>query len=302
MARDTPLTVAVSGAGGFIGSALVASLERAGHRVLRLVRRAPRSPEELAWNPAGGTFDASRLREADAVVHLAAESLWGGPWTTNRKRKILESRVKGTSLLAETLAGLNGPEILISISATGIYGERGDAVLTEADPPGAGFLAEVVQAWEAASAPARHAGIRVIHPRLGVVLHPAGGMLRVLSIPFRLGLGARLGNGRQWLSWITLRDAIGAIRFLLDHPSASGPFNATAPQPVTNAEFTRRFAAALHRPAFLALPRPVLELILGELARELVFTSTRAVPARLTELGYAFQDSDLQAAFKALNT
>jgi hypothetical protein len=289
--------VAVSGASGFIGSALVAALRRNGANLLRLVRREARAPDEIAWDPATGRIDASRLEGVTEVVHLAGENIAGGRWTEARKRRILESRVRGTTQLAEALAGLQRPPtVWVSASAIGFYGDRGDAVLTETEPPGTGFLTEVVGAWERAADPARRAGIRVVHPRFGVMLHPSGGMLKPVLLPFRLGLGARLGAGRQWMSWVSLRDGIGIIRFLLEQREAHGPLNATSPAPVTNAEFTSALARALHRPAWMVIPRFLLELVLGDLARETLLESTRAVPSRLTALGYRFQDPELQPA------
>jgi uncharacterized protein (TIGR01777 family) len=199
--------------------------------------------------------------------------------------------------VAGALGGLTRrSRVLISASAVGIYGDRGEAALTEADPPGSGFLAEVAQAWEAAAEPARRAGIRVVHPRFGVIVDPAGGMLRTALLPFQLGLGARLGSGRQWMSWVTLRDVIAVIRLLLGRDDLVGPVNVTAPVPVTNRQFTASLAEALHRPAFLCLPAPILKLFLGDLARDARLASTRAVPGRLLEAGYSFRDSDLKRA------
>lgn len=297
MASDPVRSVAITGASGLVGAALVRSLRQDGLTVQRLVRREARGPDEVFWDPAAGWIDAARLEGVDAIVHLAGESLAGGLWTEEYKRKIRESRVKGTGLVAGALAGLaRRSRVLISASAVGIYGDRGEATLTEADPPGSGFLAEVAQAWEAAAEPARLAGIRVVHPRFGVIVDPAGGMLRTALLPFRLGLGARLGSGQQWMSWITLRDVIAVIRLLLERNDLAGPVNVTAPVPVTNRQFTASLAEALHRPAFLFLPAPMLQLFLGDLGREAMLASTRAVPSRLLEAGYPFRDPDLKRA------
>jgi len=287
-------TVVVSGASGFLGSALVAALEADGARVLRLVRRPSTASNEIAWDPDGGQIDAARLEGADAVVHLAGETIAGARWTAERKQRIRDSRVRGTGLLARTLAGLRTrPQVLVSGSAMGIYGDRGDDELTENDSPGRGFLAEVVVAWEAAADPARAAGIRVVHPRLGMVLHPDGGALEKMLPPFRLGLGGQLGNGRQWMSWISRDDAVGVIRAAIDTGSLAGPVNAGSPQPVRNAEFTSLLGAALHRPTLMAVPAFVLPLMFGELAKEGLLASQRMIPARLQAIGYRFNDPDL---------
>lgn len=301
MASDPVRRVAITGASGLVGAALVRSLRQDGLTVQRLVRREARGPDEVFWDPATGRIDAARLEGVDAVVHLAGESLAGGLWTEEYKTKIRESRVRGTGLVAGALAGLTRPSrVLISASAVGIYGDRGEATLTEADPPGSGFLAEVAQAWEAAAEPARQAGIRVVHPRFGVIVDPAGGMLRTALLPFQLGLGARLGSGRQWMSWITLRDVIAVIRLFLERNDLAGPINVTAPVPVTNRQFTASLAEAVQRPAFLFLPAPLLKLFLGDLGREAMLASTRAVPGRLLEAGYPFRDSDLKRALVEL--
>jgi len=293
-------TIVMSGASGFLGTALRAALERDGARVVPLVRRPP-SPGEIGWNPGEGVLDPNALEGADAVIHLAGESIGGGLWTAERKRRIRESRVRGTALLAGALATLGRrPAVMLSTSAVGIYGDRGEEILTEAAPPGMGFLAEVAQAWEAAADPARSAGIRVVHPRLGVILHPSGGMLQRVLLPFRMGLGGPLGGGGHWMSWLSLDDAVATYRFLLDQGDVSGPVNATAPTPVTNAEFTRELASALGRPAFLAAPRVALELVLGDMARELLLASTRAVPARLEASGYRFVHSTLASVLATI--
>lgn len=300
MASKVTKIIAITGATGMIGSALIESLRRDGHQVVRLVRRTPVRPDESYWDPAAGTIETARLEGLDGVVHLAGENLAGGLWTEARKRRILESRVQGTSFLASTLASVSRrPGVLVSASAIGYYGDRGDTLVTDAAPKGTGFLADVVQAWEGSADPARERSIRVAHPRFGVVLDRTGGMLAKLLLPFRLGLGAQLGSGTQWLSWTTLRDVVAAIRFLLEH-DVNGAVNVTAPSPVTNREFTRSLAAALHRPALMAIPRIVLELALGDLAREALLASTRAIPGRLTDLGFRFQDQDLRPALDYL--
>ena len=294
-------SVAVTGASGFIGSAVVAAFEAEGSRVLRLVRRPSAASNEIAWDPEGVQIDSARLEGVEAVVNLAGESLAGARWTPERKRRIKESRVRGTTLLARTLANLESkPRVLVSGSAVGIYGDRGDDQIQEEDGPGTGFLAEVGQAWEASADAARQAGIRVVHPRFGMVLHPSGGALEKMLPPFRLGLGGRLGNGQQWMSWISRDDAVGVIRSAIVLDSLSGPVNAASPNPVRNAEFTSLLGAALHRPAVAAVPAFVLELMFGELAKEALLSSQRAVPARLQAAAHEFRDPDLGPLLVAL--
>jgi uncharacterized protein (TIGR01777 family) len=294
------MDVVVSGSSGLIGSALVESLADAGHRVIRLVRRETPG-DTVRWDPDAGTIDAAGLEGADAVVHLAGENIGAKRWTDEQKRRVLESRTKSTSLLAGTLAGLERkPSVLVSASAIGYYGDRGDDVLTEREPGTTTFLGEVVAAWEQAAAPASEAGIRVVHPRSGVVLSPDGGALGAALPLFRWGLGGRFGNGRQWWSWISLPDEVRALRWVLDH-DLSGPVNFTAPEPVTNADFTRALGEVLHRPAVLPIPKFGPALKLGrELAAELLYTSARVVPEKLLASGFTFQHEDIHSALRAV--
>jgi len=294
--------VAVTGASGLVGRALVAALEGDGARVRRLVRPgAPSGPATVSWDPAGGAIDAAGLEGVEAVVHLAGVGIGDRRWTDAHKRAVLDSRVRGTGLLARTLAGLaQPPKVLVSASAIGIYGDRGDEVLTEAGTTGEGFLADVCRAWEAATAPAEAAGIRVAHVRSGIVLSPQGGALRKQLPLFRIGLGGRFGRGRQWQSWISLDDEVGAIRHLLDHPVA-GPVNLTAPHPVRNAEFATTLGRVLRRPAVVPVPPFGPALLLGrELAHELLFTSQRVVPEVLAGSGYRFRHQELEPALRHL--
>ena len=292
------MKVAITGSTGLIGSALVRSLEADGHQVTRIVRGQPSGPRQVAWNPTGGAIDAAGLEGHDAAVHLAGAGLGDHRWTDDYKAKVLDSRVAGTSLLAETLASLDRPPaVLASGSAVGYYGDRGDEELTEASPPGTGFLSEVVQAWEAAAMPARQGGIRVALVRSGVVQSPQGGALKRLLLPFKLGLGGRIGSGRQWLSWVSLDDEVGAIRHVLGEESVSGPVNLTAPDPVTNAEFTRALGRVLHRPTLLPTPTPALQLLLGrELVSEMLLGGQRVLPAVLQASGYSFVHPSLEEA------
>jgi hypothetical protein len=300
------MLVAVTGASGLIGAALVERLHAEGHQVLRLTRSRPTGPDEVHWDPAAGELDPDALAKADAVVHLAAANIGEHlHWNARIKRDLLESRVEGTSLVARTMAelatrsgGNEGPRLLVCASGVHYYGDRGDAVLTEADGAGPGFLAGVVRRWEAAADPARAAGLRVVHLRTGLVQDIAGAGLPKQVLMFRFGLGGRLGSGRQWLSWISLDDIAGAYLHALTHDELEGPVNAVAPHPVTNAEFTRILARVLGRPAFLHVPAIAPKLVLGELADELLFTSLRARPARLLETGYAFELPDLEATLR----
>jgi len=295
------LHLVVSGASGLIGSALLPVLRSDGHHVRTLVRR-PARDGEISWDPIRGQLDPRQLTGVDGVIHLAGENV-GARWTRARKRRILESRVWGTRLLSETLAQLHPPpRTLVSASAIGIYGDRGDQILTEGSQPGNpihDFLASVCLQWEAAAGPARAAGIRVIHPRLGVVLSPAGGALAKMLIPFRLGLGGRVGSGSQWMSWISLVDAVHVLRHCLHHEELEGPVNVTAPEPISNAEFTRVLARVLRRPAMLAVPAAVLRLTLGEMA-EAVLGSTRVLPVRLLQSRYRFQQPNLEEALRQM--
>ncbi len=292
--------VAVSGASGMIGARLCERLASRGVDVARLVRRPARGPDEIAWEPGANTIDADALAGIDAVVHLAGENVGGGRWNEARKRRILESRERGTRLLAEALAGLaRPPRVLVSASAIGFYGDSGDPPVDEQSPAGGGFLARVVRAWEEAAAPARAAGIRVVHPRMGIVLSASGGVLGRLLLPFRLGLGGVVGGGRQPMSWIALADCLAALDHLLGASDLDGPVNLVAPEPVTNAEFTRVLARVLHRPARLPLPAVLVELALGAMGRELLLAGQRVDCARLEASGFAFRYPDLESALRA---
>ena len=289
------MDIVVSGSHGLIGSALTSWLGSRGHRIVRLVRPPQASgPDEIRWDPAEGIIDPRSLENIDAVIHLAGESIATGRWTPERKRRIRDSRVRGTGLLAGALAQLRGrPRVLICASAIGYYGNRGEEILIEESAPGSGFLADLTQQWEAAADPARRANLRVVHLRTGVVLSLAGGALpRLLSV-FRMGLGGRLGSGRQFMSWITIDDEVGAIDHVLQHTSLAGPVNLVSPQPVTNREFAETLARVLRRPAAFVVPGVMLQAALGEVSSE-VLGSLRVHPARLLASGYAFQYPDLE--------
>ena len=296
-APPTPLTVAVAGASGLIGRALCAFLSTGGHRVLRLVRRDAAGADEIAWDPAAGSIDGARLDGVDAVVNLAGANVGQGRWTAARKRELRDSRVLSTALLARTLGSCaRRPSRLLSASAVGWYGTRADVVDEDA-PHGDGFLAQLCAEWEAAADPARAAGIRVGHPRFGIVLTPAGGALQKMLTPFKLGLGATLGDGSAPLCWVALDDAIGALHFALTsgRPELDGAFNVTAPSPTTQGELAVALGHALHRPAALRVPGPLLRLLVGEMA-ESVLGSARVVPARLQAAGFRFAHPTLAGA------
>jgi len=295
--------VLVTGSHGLIGTALTARLAADGHQVTTLVRSGHPGPNQAAWDPAAGTIDAAKLEGLDAVVHLGGVGIGDHRWTDDHKRAVLTSRVQGTALLARTLAGLDSPpEVLASGSAVGFYGgEHGDEELTEAAPPGTGFLADVVTQWEAAAGPAVEAGIRVAWIRSGVVLSAAGGALKKQLLPFKMGIGGRIGTGRQWLSWISVDDEIAAITHVLGNAELREPVNVTAPNPVTNAEFTATLARVLSRPAVVPVPTPALRVLFGtEMVKEMMLGGQRVVPARLQASGFTFAYPALEAALRHL--
>ncbi len=295
------MDVLVSGATGMIGAALVPELEAAGHRVLRLSRSKPSSGDTVRWNPEAGELDPSRLEGVGAVVHLAGESIAQGRWSAEKKRRIMESRAKGTRLLAEKIAGLpEPPGVMVSASAVGYYGDRGDEILREESASGSDFLADVCREWEAAAAPARVAGIRVVHPRIGIVLSPKGGALgRTLPI-FKLGGGGPIGSGRQWWSWVAIDDVVGSFLHALNNEAVEGAVNVGSPNPLTNAGYTRVLGRVLNRPTVFTLPAPAARLMLGEVADALLLASQRMEPARLEETGYAFRHPELEGALRHL--
>ncbi len=296
------MRVGITGSSGLIGTALAGHLRSAGHEVVAVVRRSARGADELSWDPSAGTIDVDAVRRLDAVVHLAGAGIGDKRWTDEYKRVLLESRTATTSLLASTLAGLgaDGPQVLISGSAIGFYGERGDEVLDESSPAGDGFLADICVQWEAATEPAEAAGIRVAHIRTGIVLSRHGGALKKMLPLFKLGAGGRFGNGTQWMSWISIDDEIGAIEHLLTS-SVTGPVNLTAPAPVRNAEFASTLGSVLKRPSFLPVPSFGPKLLLGgELADALLFDGQRVTPRVLGDDGYTFRHPDLTAALRAV--
>ena len=298
-------TIGVTGSSGFIGSALIAALQSDGHDVVRFVRRRAATSDEAEWDPVAGTIDHDAVDRLDGVVHLAGEGIGEKRWTRAQRRKILDSRVQGTSTIASALAASarrrpGKPAVLVSGSAVGFYGLRGDEILTEASTPGTGFLADVVKHWEAATRPAEEGGVRVVHLRSGIVLGRSGALGRMLPL-FKLGVGGRLGSGRQWWSWVSLADEVGLVRHALDHDSITGPMNAVSPNPATNAEITRMLARVLHRPAVLPVPAFALRIALGKaLADEMVLGGQRVIPEVATATGYTFEHADLEGALRAL--
>ncbi|MQA93173.1 MAG: TIGR01777 family protein [Streptosporangiales bacterium] len=293
------MRIAISGATGFIGSALSRKLTATGHDVHHLVRRDPRNSAEIEWHPKSGHLDPTALTGMDAVVHLAGAGIGDRPWTAAYRRELNDSRELGTRTVATALAAMDQPpRVLVSASAVGYYGDTGDHSVDETALRGKGFLAELVEAWEAAAEPAKEAGIRVVHPRSGLVMAPTGGIAGKLRPLFRLGLGARLGNGLQWMSWISLHDEVAALIKVIEDDTLSGPVNLVAPQPVRNADFTRIFARALNRPAPLMVPAPVLRLALRDLADEALLAGQRVRPAKLRAAGFPYRHDTLAAALK----
>ena len=296
---EAAMKVAVTGSSGLIGSALVPFLTSGGHEVRRAVRRKPGGEGEVRWDPAKGEIDTTALEGVDAVVHLAGENVAGGRWTDARKARLRDSRIESTRLLAGALASLKRrPKVLVSASAVGYYGDRGAEWMTESSPPGDDFLARLAVDWEAAASPAVDAGIRVAHPRIGVVLSPAGGALGKLLLPFRLGLGGVVGPGTQYMSWVAIDDVVAGLHHALVDETLSGPFNLVAPEPVTNRAFTKILGGVLGRPTVAPVPAFALKAALGEMADATLLASTRARPDRLGSSGYRFRFPELDGALR----
>ena len=302
------MKILISGSSGLVGSAVVDNLGHQGHDLVRLVRpgtearHRPAGSElpQVVWNPQSGLLD-SRAEGADAIVHLAGASIAGHRWTDGWKRELRDSRVAATNRLVASLQRLHRPpQIFIAASAIGFYGSRGDEELTESSPAGTGFLAQITVDWETESVRAAQSGARVVLLRFGVILAKQGGALPQMALPFRLGVGGRIGSGRQWISWITLDDVVGIIRFALETNLVSGPANAVSPNPVQNAAFSSSLARVLHRPAIFPAPSFALRLALGEMADSLLLASQRVYPSKLEQLGYRFHYPDLQPALTAV--
>ena len=295
------MRIIVSGSHGLVGKALIKALETDGHEIYRLVRHAPNSEHEIEWSPDRYSIAISRIEGFDAVFHLAGESIASGRWNDEKKRKMRESRTKGTKLLADALANLSAPpKTLISASAIGYYGDRGDELLTETSPPGKGFLADVCVEWEQATQHARSKGVRVVNTRFGIILDKEGGALAKMLTPFRMGIGGRIGDGKQWMSWIALDDVIGALQFTLKNESMNSPANFVAPNPVTNTEFTKTLGSVLSRPTIFPIPEFGVRLAFGEMGDALLLSSQRVEPKSLTQTGYKFNYTHLEAALRSI--
>ncbi|MFN8546782.1 MAG: TIGR01777 family oxidoreductase [Candidatus Eisenbacteria bacterium] len=294
-----PWRILLSGASGLVGRQLIAFLTSGGHDVTTLVRRTPRNTREIRWDPMAGQLEPNALEGFDAVIHLSGEDIAGGRWTEARKRKIVESRTRSTTLLAGHLARCaRKPRVLLSASAIGYYGHRGEETLTEESPAGDGFLADTCRAWEGATAPASDAGIRVAHVRIGIVLAAAGGALRKMLPAWQLGLGGPIGSGEQVFSWIALDDLIGIFHFLLRAEGVHGPVNATAPKPETNEDFATILAEVLQRPCWARIPEQAIELLVGEMGTHLLLRGARILPSRLAQAGFQFLWPELDGALR----
>jgi uncharacterized protein (TIGR01777 family) len=295
------LRIVISGASGLIGTALKAFLMTGGHQVRVLVRHpADRSKREIQWDPAAGKIDAEALEGVDAVVHLSGESLSAGRWTDDRKKRFIGSRLKSTDLLSRTLASLKrSPRVMISASAIGIYGDRGDEILTESSAKGSGFLPDLCEQWEAAARPAVDGGIRVVHPRIGIVMSARGGALGRMLPPFKLGGGGVIGSGNQFMSWISLDDLIYVMHEAIFNSDLRGPVNAVAPNPVTNREFVKTLGGVLNRPTLLPLPAAAVNLAFGEMGKHLLLEGARVSPARLEASGFAFLHPTLEETLRS---
>lgn len=293
--------IAITGSTGLIGEALVASLEADGHTVQRVTRSPARlQGQDVLWSPDDGTIEAGKLEGVDAVVHLGAEPPATGRLTEERKRRFIDSRRVGTRLIAETVAGLDDPPtVLVSQSATGYYGDRGDEILTEAATTGDTFMAEVCRVWESSAEPARAAGIRVVHPRTGVVMARRGNLIEKVELPFKLGVGGRIGSGRAWVPWISLADEVRALRFLVERDDLEGPVNVTSPEPAPNAEFTRALGEVMRRPTVMVIPPVMIRLLYGKMSYWLAIESQRVVPEKLLAAGFEFTHPDLRSALVA---
>jgi len=294
--------VAVTGASGLVGSELASTLRRDGFEVLRLVRRAPSADDEVRWNPDAGTIDAGGLRGITGAIHLAGDNIASGRWTEAKKAKIRDSRVRGTALLAGALAELSPkPRVLISASAVGYYGACGEEALDENAAQGSGFLASVCGEWEAAAASVREVGIRVVHARIGIVLAPRGGALAKMKMPFLLGVGGRIGDGQQYMSWITLEDLVSALVFAFQREELEGPVNFVSPTPVTNTDFTVTLGRVLKRPTAFSVPKFALRLGVGsDMANEMLLGGSRVIPASLHAHGFRWEHTTLEPALRSL--
>jgi uncharacterized protein (TIGR01777 family) len=293
--------IVVTGATGLVGSLLCTKLEREGATVIRAVRRAARGDGELSWNPETGEMDSARLAGVHGVVHLAGENIAGRRWTAAFKERIRDSRLRGTRTVGEAIARANPrPAVFVCASAIGYYGDRGDEIMTETSAPADDFLGQVCRDWEAACQAARDAGVRTVNARIGVVLSPAGGALKKMLPPFKMGAGGVMGSGRQYMSWVAIDDVVGAVMFALANESVAGPVNVTSPNPATNREFTKTLGRVLARPTVFPMPALAAKVLFGEMAEALLLSSTRVSPQALSQAGYRFQFPELEAALRGL--
>ena len=294
------MKILMSGSHGLVGKALINSLASDGHEIVRLVRNKPSGAGEIEWQPDEGKLDAASLEGLDAVVHLAGESIASGRWSDEKKRSIRDSRVKGTTLLSEALAGLSRPpSVFLSASAIGYYGNRGDELLTESAAPGDDFLANVCVEWENATIPAIEKGIRTIHARFGIILDAKEGALAKMLTPFRMGVGGRIGNGKQWMSWIAIQDVINGLKSLMLDNTTRGPVNFVAPNPVTNAEFTKTLGRVLSKPTLFPMPEFAVRLAFGEMGDALLLSSQRVKPGVLKEFNWPTLEAALRHLLNA---
>lgn len=299
---EKPLNILISGASGLLGSVLIPFLTTGGHKVMQLVRRQPiKTKGEIYWNPAEGELNLYAAGKIDAVIHLSGENIGEGWWTPEKKRRIIDSRTQTTRLIAETIAKLEAPpKVFLCASAIGYYGDRGDALMDESAGPGRDFISDVCHQWEASTDAAVQAGIRTVQLRIGIVLSPQGGALGKLLPPFRMGIGGKIGTGRQYMSWISIDDAVAAIFHAMHDDHVNGPVNLVAPNPATNLEFTRTLAAVLSRPAVFTVPKLAINAVFGEMGRETILSSTRVSPGVLSATGYPFRHPDLDTALRHL--
>lgn len=292
------MKIAIAGASGLVGSALIPELESGGHEIVRLVRKSPK-PGEIEWHPNQDEIDPATIDGFPAIINLAGESIAEGRWTDEKKKRIRDSRVNGSHLLSEAIAKLaTKPKVFLCASATGIYGDRGDELLDEQSESGGGFLAGVCREWEKATEPASKAGVRVVNLRFGPILAREGGMLEKMLTPFKMGLGGKIGSGKQYISWVAIDDAVAAIKLALYDDSIRGPLNIVSPKPATNERFTRALGEALSRPTVMSMPAFAARLAFGEMADEMLLVSQRIVPKRLNTAGFKFQNPELTQALQ----
>lgn len=299
--KKRPLNIVISGASGLIGRAIIPFFTTGGHQVTRLVRHKNISPNQLCWDPVAGKLECSALKNSDVIINFSGENIGQGRWTKAKKRKIMQSRIKTTTLLSETIANLKPPpKVFLNASAVGYYGNRGDLTQTEDNVCGADFISEVCSDWEKATVVAQKRGIRVVFLRIGVVLTPCGGALKKMLFPFKMGIGGKFGSGQQYISFIGIDDVIGAIYHIINNDSLEGPVNIVAPQPVTNLKFTKTLGKVLKRPTLFTIPEIAIKSVFGEMGQEILLSGTRVEPQKLLASGYTFRNPDLEGVLRHL--